>query len=312
MPSKIDQNLLPAEIRDSVDPDILARAQSIEWSIDRDTGVNEHGYLDGGHEDYLSSQNLLPKTHGALHYGGGGGGGSTTRKSRKTVDWQDTTRDTSGRDSGFEFTPTSPALGLTSSDYNQSTFEEHTPQTLATSGKANSLGQMKRHPMGQSPFPMYRVNQEQLQGDVFFEAAPRAAPGERTVHYERTSRILNERELDALGLDPNVFGPNSRTTVDETEEENVETSILKGDARELEDIYNSMRTGAGDYFDHQRARSASPSSGNRRAQGGPIENESSSQKKTVIFGSVEEIDRQEQEYFPYRDAHQGKVSYYYY
>lgn len=287
MPSKIDQNLIPPVIRESVDPDILNRAQSIEWSIDRDTGENEHGYLDGGHEDYLSSQNLLPKSHGDVHYGG-------NFKNRKQIDWPE--QPFSGRDSGLELTPTSPSiLGA----------ERTTDRALdfAAGNKTNTLGQMKRHPTGVSPFPMYKVNQEQLQGDVYFEVAPRAAPGERTVHFEKTSRILNEREMDALGLDPKVFGPNSRTAVHEDEEETVETSLLKGDARQLEEIFNSMRTGAGDYFEHQRARSLSPVAGRN-----PMNSSESQHKKTVIFGSLEEIDRREQEYFPYRDAHQGKVS----
>lgn len=297
MPSKIDQSLIPPAIRESVDPDILNRAQSIEWSIDRDTGENEHGYLDGGHEDYLSSQNLMPKSHGQLHYGQP----QQIRKSRKQVEWSENTL--SGRDSGFDATPTSPSLYNQKSSVDLSQLDQAAQLNFAAGNKTNTLGQMKRHPTGVYPFPIYKVNQEQLQGDVFFEVAPRAAPGERTVHYEKSSRILNQQEMDALGLDPSVFEPNSRTAVHEDEEETVETSVLKGDARQLEEIYNSMRTGAGDYFDHQRARSLSPS-GSRN----PMDNMSSKQqKKTVIFGSMEEIDQREQEYFPYRDAHQGKV-----
>lgn len=285
MPSKIDQNLIPPVIKESVDPEILNRAQSIEWSIDRDTGENEHGFLDGGHEDYLSSQNLLPKSHGQLHYGAP----QTRVTTHKQVEWSDQT--ISGRDSGLEQTPTSPSLYGTNKS-----IEPASQADFAAGNKTNTLGQMKRHPTGVSPFPMYKVNQEQLQGDVFFEVAPRAAPGERTVHFEKTTKILSEQEMDALGLDPNVFGPNSKTTVNEDEEETVETSVLKNDARQLEEIYNSMRTGAGDYFE--------------REGGQGTDMTSKQQKKTVIFGSMEEIDQREQEYFPYRDAHQGKVSSY--
>jgi hypothetical protein len=303
MRSKIDQNLLPPVIRESIDPDILNRAQSIEWSIDRDTGVKEHGFLDGSPEDPLSSQNLLPKTHGQLHFG------DQTRKSRKMVDWCESV---SGRDSGLEPTPISPSLGggrttVDSSMADLSPLDDALMPAegeFAASNKSNMLGQMKRHPQGISPYPIYRVNQEQLQGDVYFEAAPRGQPGERTVHYEKTTRVLNEEEMDALGLDPKVFGPNSKTAVDEQEVETIETEVLKGGARELEDIYNTtIRSEAGEYFDRQRARSLSPSGSHR-----PMEAESSSQKKTIVFGSMEEMEQHEQEYYPYRDAHQGKVS----
>lgn len=303
MPSKIDQNLLPPVIRESVDPDILARAQSIEWSINRDTGEDEHGYLDGSGEDYLSPKRApLPP--------------GQQRKSRK-IEWFD--NNSAGRDSGFDHTPISPSLGdhetisrrngslrSVSSLSNQRVDLSPLDDTLgefAAAGTTKNTGSMKRHPQGQYPFPIYKVNQEQLEGDVVFEVAPRAKPGERTVHYEKSSRVVNEEDIDALGLDPKLFGPNSRTTMDEQEEELIETSVLKGGRRELEDLYQSMRTDAGDYFDRQRARSASPV-GNRN----PIESESSEHKKTVIFGSVDEINR-EQEFYPYRDAHQGKVKY---
>jgi hypothetical protein len=115
--------------------------------------------------------------------------------------------------------------------------------------------------------------------------------------------VLNEQEMDALGLDPKVFAPNSETTVDEQEAETIETQVLRGGTRELESIYNTMRSDAGDYFDRQRARSLSPS-GNRR----PVDADSSSQRKTIVFGSMDEIEQHAQEYYPYRDAHQGKVS----
>lgn len=298
MPAKIDQNLLPPVIRQSIDPDILNRAQSIEWSIDRDTGINEHGYLDGSEEDPLSSQNLLPKTHGSLHHQGVG-----QRKSRKTVEWYDTA---SGRDSGFEATPTSPSLGKRSSaGADLSPLDDAVAPIgdFSPSNKASSLGQMKRHPQGMSPFPIYRVNQDQLQGDVFFEAAPRAAPGERTVYYEKGTRVMNESEMEALGLDSSFFAPNTQVSVDEQEAETIETSVLHGGARELDELYSTMRSDAGEYFERQRARSLSPSSSRR-----PVEAESSSQKKTIVFGSVDELDHHEQEYYPYRDAHQGKVS----
>ena len=306
MPSKIDQSLIPPVIRESVDPEILNRAQSIEWSINRDTGEDEHGFLDGSAEDYLSSQNLLPKSHGAAHLSDP----SPVRKSRKMVEWSDTV---SGRDSGFEATPISPSLGrqtnsssVISSASQQRDLVDLSPledSTLdfAASNRTSSAGPMKRHPQGLSPFPIYKVNQEQLQGDVFFEVAPRAKPGERTVHYEKATRILNEEEMNAMGLDPKVFGPNSRTTMDEQEEEMIETQVLKGGARELEDLYNSMRNEAGEYFERQRARSVSPV-GNR------LESHSSEQRKTIVFGSVDEISNREQEFYPYRDAHQGKVS----
>lgn len=312
MPSKIDQNLIPPVIRQSVDPDILNRAQSIEWTINRDTGEDEHGFLDGSHEDYLTSQNLMPKSHGAVHYGTNVSVSPANRKSRKMVEWYDSV---SGRDSGYEQTPTSPSLGAKQQMRSVSSLSganervdlsplDDSNLDFSASNKTNATGQMKRHPQGVYPFPIYKVNQEQLQGDVFFEVAPRAKPGERTVHYEKSTRVLNEEELNALGLDPKVFSPNSRTTMDEQEEETVETSVFKGGARELEDIYNSMRTDASDYFDRQRARSVSPV-GNRN----PIESESSEQKKTIIFGSVDEINTREQEFYPYRDAHQGKVKY---
>lgn len=320
MPSKIDQTLIPNKVRDLIDPELFRRAQSIEWSIDHDTGENEHGYLDGSHEDYLSGQNLLPKSHGNVHYGSQADSPGS-RKSRKMVEWAD---NVSGRDSGLGQTPMTPSLGYTTKQQQQQQTVTST-RSLSSMSNAdrqvdmsplddstldfsagnttNSAGSMKRHPQGVYPFPIYKVNQEQMQGDVFFEVAPRAKPGERTVHYEKSSRVLNEEEMNALGLDPKVFTPNSRTTMDEQEEETIETSVLKGGARELEDIYNSMRSNAGDYFDRQRARSVSPV-GNRN----PIESHSSEQKKTIIFGSVDEIDQREQEFYPYRDAHQGKVS----
>lgn len=303
MPSKIDHNLIPPVIRDSVDPDILNRAQSIEWSINRDTGEDEHGFLDGSAEDYLSSQNLLPKSHGAAHFGQSPiCGGGQARKSRKMVEWSDTI---SGRDSGLEASPASPALRNSSAGrVDLSPLDESAAlvESFGADRAPNTTGSMKRHPQGLHPYPIYKVNQDQLQGDVFFEVAPRAAPGERTVHYEKASRVLNQEEMDALGLDPSVFGPNSRTTMDEQEEETIETSVLKGGARELNAIYNSMRNDAGDYFERQRARSLSP------AGGRPSEEYSSEQKKTILFGSVDEINNQDQEYYPYRDAHQGKVS----
>lgn len=301
MPSKIDQNLLPPVIRESVDPDILNRAQSIEWSINRDTGEDEHGYLDGSNEDYRIGSKQSP-THLAA-----------ARKARK-IEWLD---NGAGRDSGFEYTPTSPSLGggkhsssmrsissLSHSDIGHNSLpplDEHALEEFAATNTTKNTGSMKRHPHGQYPFPIYKVNQEQLEGDVVFEVAPRAKPGEKTVHYEKSSRIMNEEELNALGLDPNFFGPNTKTMMDEQEEELVETSVLKGGRRELENLYNSMRTDTTGYFDRQRARSVSPT-GNRHA----IDSEQS-EKKTVIFGSVDEIDR-EQEFYPYRDAHQGKVS----
>lgn len=304
MPSKIDRNLLPPVIRESVDPEILARAQSIEWTINRDTGEDEHGYVDGSHEDYLSAQNLLPKTHGMLPTDT-----STTRKSRK-IEWLD---EKSGRDSGYDATPTSPSLGklrstssLTYSNDQRDRAHLADDPTLdfAATGQTNATGQMKSFPRGQYPFPIYNVNQAQLQGDVVFEPAPRAKPGERTVHYEKSSRILNEEELEAMGLDPKVFGSNSRTTMDEQEEEMIQTSVMKGGSHELEDFFNEhIRNDGDEYFERQRARSVSPT-GNRN----PIESSASEHKKTIVFGSVDEIDNREQEFYPYRDAHQGKVS----
>lgn len=314
MPSKIDRNLIPPVIRESVDPDILNRAQSIEWSINRDTGEDEHGYLDGSSEDYLNPKRApLPPV-------------APQRKSRK-IEWFD---QNNGRDSGFDqYTPTSPSLGQSDSLGKQhgsslrsiSSLSAHNDQQhinmspmnnnnyntnpLPAGMNTNTTGSMKRHPKvaGQYPFPIYKVNQEQLVGDVVFEVAPRAKPGERTVHYEKSSRILNEEQLNALGLDQKFFTPNSRTTMDEQEEEMVETSVLNGDKRELEELYQSMRADPSGYFDRQRARSVSPSNRN------PIETEQSSLKKTVLFGSVDEINNREQEFYPYRDAHQGKVKY---
>lgn len=301
MPSKIDQNLLPPVIRESVDPDILNRAQSIEWSINRDTGEDEHGYLDGSNEDYLGS-----KSPGHL---------AAARKARK-IEWLD---NGAGRDSGFDYTPTSPSLGGNGGKYSSSMrsisslshsdaghnnlppLDEMALEEFAAINTTKNTGSMKRHPQGQYPFPIYRVNQEQLEGDVVFEVAPHAKPGEKTIHYEKSSRVMNEEELNALGLDPNFFGPNSKTRMDEQEEEFVETSVLKGGRRELEHLYNTMRTDTTGYFDRQRARSASPT-GNRN-----LMDSEQSERKTVIFGSCEEIDR-EQEFYPYRDAHQGKVS----
>lgn len=286
MPAKIDQSLLPPVIKDSVDPEILNRAQSIEWSIARDFGDDEHGYLDGSHEDYLSSQNLMYKTHQA-RLGAG-----------KQVEWLD---QKGGRDSGFEHSPTSPALGAARSADGQPMVDlSPLNEFESVGGVANSAGSMKRHPQGQSPYPIYRVNQEQLANDVFFEHSPKARPGERTVHYEKASKVLNEHELADLGLDSQYFGPNSNARVDEQEEETIETSVLKGGSRELEDLYNSMKLEGSDYFDRQRARSVSP---DRHG----LESEQS-QKRTVIFGSVDEVNNQEQEFYPYRDAHQGKVS----
>lgn len=298
MPAKIDTNLLPPVILESVDPEILDRAQSIEWSINRDTGENERGFVDGSHEDYLSSQNLMYKSHDG-----------------KQIDWLASQQSLSrgGRDSGFEpgLSPGTPSLlGLAGARTTSSTSENLLMDEAAATGY--TIGQLesgasKRHPMrGQYPFPIYKVNQEQLQGDVFFERAPKARPGERTIHYEKSSRIFNEEELNALGLDPKTFGPNSNTLVDEQEEETIETSILKANAQELEQLYQSMRNQeAGDYFDRQRARSLSPGGRNRLDK-----EETSEQRRTVIFGSLEELndDRTEQEFYPYRDAHQGKVS----
>lgn len=222
MPSKIDHNLIPPVIREAVDPDILARAQSIEWSINRDTGEDEHGFLDGSNEDYLSSQNLLKKSH---HLQQPSSPSAPGGNKRKMVEWLD--QSVSGRDSGFEHTPTSPSLG----GGKGSAMSHHNDNALSfyddfgpTNVSKNS-GSMKRHPQGQYPFPIYKVNQEQLQGDVTFEVAPRAKPGERTVHYEKSSRVMNQEELDALGLDPNFFGPNTKTTMDEQEEEMIETSV---------------------------------------------------------------------------------------
>lgn len=306
MPSRIDQNLIPPVIRESVDPDILNRAQSIEWSINRDTGEDEHGYLDG-QNDYLNHG----KGGNQYHLSPAG------RKSRK-IEWCDSRQ---GRDSGFDYTPTSPSLGGTGDDiqkYNGSSMRSLSSLSAADGqqridlsplddfGARNTVsgvGNMKRHPQGQYPFPIYKVNQEQLEGDVVFDPAPRAKPGERTVHYEKASRVMNEDDLDALGLDPKFFGSNSKTMMDEQEEELIETSVLKGGSKELENLYNSMRIDTTGYFDRQRARSVSPV-GNRN----PIESEQSEHKKTVIFGSVDEITNNEQEFYPFRDAHQGKVS----
>lgn len=311
MPTKIDQNLIPPVIRESVDPDILNRAKSIEWSINRDTGEDEHGFLDGSHEDYLSSQNILPKTHGYdLH---------DPRKARK-IEWFDENNLGTGRDSGFDYTPTSPSLnnnnnnkGYSSSmrSVSSSTFGEQRVDLAPISNQdvvasnLRSTGSMKRHPQGQYPFPIYKTNQEQLEGDVVFEVAPRAKPGERTVHYEKSTKVLNEQEMNALGLDPSIFGPNSKTTLDEQEEELIETSVLKGGKRELEELCRSMRTQeAGNYFEsRQRARSVSPS-GRQNAV-----DENSEERRVVLFGSVDELNNREQEFYPYRDAHNGKVSF---
>lgn len=291
MPAKIDQSLIPPVIKESVDPDILDRAQSIEWSITNDAGQDERGFVDGSHEDFLSSQNLMFKSHhGRLVPPGT----ELHRKVGKNVEWLD---QHGGRDSGFERTPISPSLGLEYADQRV----DLSPLDDFTVGEASFNGSAKRHPQGVSPYPIYQVNQSQLQGDVFFEAAPKAAPGERTVHYEKATRVLNEQDLNLMGLDPHHLRPNSRARVDEREEETIESSVLKEGSRELEDLYNSMRNNTSDYFDRQRARSVSPD-----RLGGPVEE---CQKKTIIFSSVEEINNQEQEFYPYRDAHQGKVSF---
>lgn len=311
MPSKIDQSLLPPVIRESVDPEILNRARSIEWSINKDTGEDEHGFLDGSHEDYLSSQNLMPKTHGLIDHRQQG---AAARKSRK-IEWFDQTNTNAGRDSGFEYTPTSPSLGgnrytssasLRSNDSQRldlTPFEDLTNNQDVVAGNLHTTGSMKRHPQGQHPFPIYKTNQQQLEGDVVFEVAPRAKPGERTVHYEKSTKVLNEEEMNALGLDPEFFSPNSKTMMDEQEEELIETAVLKGGRRELEELCRSMRTQeAGDYFEsRQRARSVSPG-------GRPID-ENSEERKVVLFGSCEELNTREQEFYPYRDAHNGKVKY---
>lgn len=273
MPAKIDTNLLPPVIRESVDPEILDRAQSIEWSIARDTGEHERGFVDGSHEDYLSSQNLMYKSH-----------------SGKQVDWLDNLSVKGGRDSGFEQpSPGTPSLNLGSTN-NLSGYAEDI-------GYIGSQASGNRHPKNVYPFPIYKVNQEQLHGDVFFEKAPKARPGERTIHYEKSSRIMKEHDLEALGLDPKTFPANSNTCVDEQQEETIETSLFKGGPEQLRQLLESMRNEAGDYFDRERARN----------NGTPLDGEDS-MKRTVIFGSLEELNNRDQEYFPYRDAHQGKVS----
>lgn len=286
MPARIDTNLLPPVIRERVDPEILDRAQSIEWTINRDTGQSEHGFMDGSHEDYLSSQNLMFKSHA-------GAGG-------KQVDWlQSTPSLKGGRDSGFEqASPGTPSLG-------RSTQLDHADDAInfGPDGASYTSSQISgnKHPIQYSsgaPFPIYKVNHEQLQGDVFFEKAPKARPGERTVHYEKASRIMKESELEALGLDPKLFGPNSNTNVNEQQEETIESSALSGSPEMFRQLYESMRNDAGQYFDDERARSVG---------GIPLDGEES-MKRTVIFGSLEELNNREQEYFPYRDAHQGKVS----
>lgn len=270
MPSKIDINLLPPVIRDSVDPEILARAQSIEWSIFRDAGEDEHGFLDGSHEDYLSSQNLMHKTHAHL------------LPTAASIN-RDACR--GGRDSGLELSPAgSPApsdLGTmrrgTSSSLSAPL--EREVEGVGLSNKTTGVGSMKRHPSGLHPFPIYKVNQEQLEGDVVFEASG-GAPGEQTVHYEKSQRALSEQELNALGLDPNFFGPNTRTMMDEQEEELIETSVVK-DRRELDLIYNNMLTDASDYFDNHRIKSASQSA---------LDHELCERTQSSFQGSAENLD----------------------
>lgn len=255
MPSKIDINLLPPVIRDSIDPDILARAQSIEWSINRDTGEDEHGFLDGSHEDYLSSQNLMHKSHAHLLPT------AASIKEARKVGWL--SESSNGRDSGLDQSPTeSPLPSEVGTFRSVSALSAPLEQEMVGFRAAKTTtgaGVMKRHPAGQQPFPIYKVNQEQLEGDVVFEVAPGARSGDHAVHYEKSQRALSEQDLDALGLDPDFFGSNTRTMMDEQEEELIETSVVKGGRQELEGLYNSMRTDASDYFDRQRMKSASQS-----------------------------------------------------
>lgn len=284
MPSKIDINLLPSVIRDSVDPEILARAQSIEWSILRDSGEDEHGFLDGSHEDYLSSQNLMHKTHAHLLPTAA----SINRDAQR-----------GGRDSGLELSPAgSPAPsdegtlrhGASSSLSGPLELEV---EGLGASNTTTRVGPMKRHPSGLRPFPIYKVNQEQLEGDVVFEPSS-TGPGEQTVHYERSQRAMSEQELNALGLSPEFFGPNSKTMMDEQEEELIETSVVKGGQKELERMYSSMiRTDASDYFDSQRIKSASQAN---------LDHESIERTESYIRGSDEDF--KEQHYGTWGTRHQ--------
>lgn len=261
MPTGIDQNLIPQLIRNSVDPELLNCAQSIEWSIDRNCGRNEHGYLESSSPAIATELAMNDNTMtSSLRTS------SSARKSRR-LEWADSPS-SGGRDSGFDMTPTSPYKPNQQRRIDLSPLDE----SMAFDEQYGSLkpGQYSAHPTG----------------DVVFEAAPRARAGERTVHYEKVSRIVGEQELQAMGLDPNNYSggmPMISGTMDDS-------------------LYRSSSgfdTNASFFGERQRARSLSPTGDSSLDD---------QRKKTVIFGSMEEIDTREQEYFPYRDAHQGKVS----
>lgn len=239
MRSKIDQNLLPAAVRDSLDPELLNQAHSIEWSIDRGDGRNEHGFLG----DNLDG------------YGPGKTNSTTVTKKTRKVEWFDYSD--GGTDSGFERTPTSLSPGKISQ---QRTFSSLSNQRVDLSPLDESLD------LGYTNTASLKRYQQAPQ--VVYDKAPRARPGERTVHYEKSSQVLNQDEVDSRGLDPESYA-------------------------------KLMSHQASSYTLPTRARSVSPVGSRNHFDEEP--------KNVTLFGSMEEISPREQEFYPYRDAHQGKV-----
>lgn len=240
MRSKIDHSLLPAAVRDSLDPELLNQAHSIEWSIDRDDGRNEHGFL-GDKSD---------------NYGPGKTNSTTVTKKTRKVEWFDYN---DGRtDSGYERTPTSLSTGQLSQ---QRTLSSLSNQRVDLSPLDESLDM--NYTNSQAPVGYPQANK------VIYDRAPHANPGQRTVYYEKSSRVLSQEEVDALGLDPDSYA-------------------------------KLMSRKAATYSMPTRARSVSPV-GTKRGLNEEPEN-------VTLFGSMEELNTREQEFYPYRDAHQGKVN----
>lgn len=253
MRNKIDQSLLPPAVRDSLDPELINQAHSIEWSIDRGDGRNEHGFLGDNLANFGPNSKADTTT--------------ITKKTRK-VEWFD--YKDGGRDSGFEFTPTSPSIGKVSQ---QRTISSLSNQRVDLSPLDESLHLNLTNPASINAY-------QQPTTGVVYERAPRAKPGERTVHYEKTSRVMSQDEVDALGLDPDSY-----------------TNMMNRKASS----YAPSRYGPGNV--QQRARSVSP-------QGNRNNNIDQEPRNVTLFGSMEEINNREQEFYPYRDAHQGKVGHF--
>lgn len=318
---------VPAFIKDAIDHELLRTADKIEYSIEKGEEMTTSYQFKPEGEDYYSQLHAMNKSY---HQRAPEQAPGSNRKSRKGDFYGDTLNwDITGGDSGGEYSPSSPSLAsnrkytssATSGGYREElifskssqlpvTMSKHTIEYLDEhNNNDNGINQKFKSSgadidrssewtdwynreiapaMERNSVDSSRQWQEWTKREVS-TTTPISPFEERTITYQK--------EEGTSLLNPNApvqKGPGSQVIKCETfEEETSEKTFTMPSPPPKEVVKSDSGYFDKFYLTRERARSNSPPAALR---------------KSVNFGSVAEISTREQEFYPFRDAHQGKVS----